>query len=81
MTFTQQSVMPPTHEDKDFGLLAYAGGHETPGVLLIRYPVDARRSLARSVVQIVSETADRIPGAFIVIEPGRARLSRPRGQD
>ena len=25
-------------EDKDFGLLVYAGGHETAGVLLIRFP-------------------------------------------
>lgn len=29
-------------EDKDFGLLAYAGGLETAGVVLIRYPASAR---------------------------------------
>jgi predicted nuclease of predicted toxin-antitoxin system len=33
-------------EDKDFGLLAYAGGQENAGVILIRFPGNAR---ARSV--------------------------------
>lgn len=28
-------------EDKDFGLLTYAGGHETAGVILIRFPAKA----------------------------------------
>lgn len=64
-------------EDKDFGLLGYSGGHDTAGVILIRDPTQARLSLGDAVVQAVSELADRISGAFIVIEPGRARLSRP----
>lgn len=65
-------------EDKDFGLLAYGGGQDTSGVILIRYPADARRSLGLAVVQVVTELADRIAGAFIVVEPGRARVSRRR---
>lgn len=64
-------------EDKDFGLLAYAGGQETAGVLLIRFPGDARSSLGEAVVAVVAELGDRIKGAFVVIEPGRARVSRP----
>ena len=64
-------------EDKDFGLLAYAGGQETASVLLIRFPGDARRSLGEAVVAVVAELGDRLTGAFIVIEPGRARVSRP----
>ena len=65
-------------EDKDFGQLAYAGGHETAGVLLIRVPGNARRWLGEAVVQVVTELGERISGAFVVIEPGRARVSRLR---
>lgn len=64
-------------EDKDFGLLAYAGGQETAGLILIRFPSDARSSLGDAVVRVVAELGDRMPGAFVVIEPGRARISRP----
>jgi predicted nuclease of predicted toxin-antitoxin system len=64
-------------EDKDFGLLAYAGGNQTAGVILIRFPGDARSRLGDAVVSVVREVGDRIAGAFVVIEPGRARVSRP----
>ena len=63
-------------EDKDFGLLAFAGGQATAGVLLIRFPSDARSGLGEAVVSVVAELGERITGAFIVIEPGRARVSR-----
>jgi predicted nuclease of predicted toxin-antitoxin system len=65
-------------EDKDFGLLAYAGGFETAGVVLIRFPAGVRSSLGQSIVDVVTELGDRIAGAFVVVEPGRARISRPR---
>ena len=32
-------------EDKDFGTLAYAAGMKTVGVILIRFPVGARKQL------------------------------------
>ena len=64
-------------EDKDFGMLAYAGGHETAGVVLIRFPGNARSTLGQVVVDVVTELGDRLAGGFVVIEPGRARLSRP----
>jgi predicted nuclease of predicted toxin-antitoxin system len=64
-------------EDKDFGLLVYAGGQETAGVILIRFPSDARSGLAEAVLTVVQELGERIMGAFVVIEPGRARVSRP----
>lgn len=64
-------------EDKDFGLLAYAGGHQTAGVLLIRFPNDARSNLGDAVSSLAAELGDRITGAFVVVEPGRARVSRP----
>ena len=65
-------------EDKDFGLLAYAGGHETAGVVLIRFPAGVRSSLGQALVDLATELRDRIAGAFVVVEPGRARVSRPR---
>ena len=64
-------------EDKDFGLLAYGGGEETGGVVLIRFPGNARSMLGRTVVDIVNRFGDRLSKAFVVIEPGRARPSRP----
>ena len=65
-------------EDKDFGLLAYAIRHETAGVVLIRFPARARSALGQSIVDVVAELGARIAGAFVVVEPGRARLSRAR---
>jgi predicted nuclease of predicted toxin-antitoxin system len=64
-------------EDKDFGLLAYAGGHQTAGVILIRFPGDARNSLGDAVVEVVARFESQLSKAFAVIEPGRARLSMP----
>ena len=65
-------------EDKDFGQLAYAGGHKTAGVVLIRFPGNARRSIGQAVVSVVAELGDRLAAGFVVVEPGRARLSRSR---
>jgi predicted nuclease of predicted toxin-antitoxin system len=65
-------------EDKDFGLLVYAGGQDTSGVILIRFPGNARSALGEAVVSVVAELGDRIIGAFVVVEPGRARVSRTR---
>jgi predicted nuclease of predicted toxin-antitoxin system len=62
-------------EDKDFGVLAYAAGHKTAGVILIRFPGNARSSLGQAVVKVVAEFGERLSTAFAVIEPGRARLS------
>lgn len=63
-------------EDKDFGLLAYAGGWENAGVVLIRFPGNVRSSLGQTVLNVVAEFGDRMSNAFVVIEPGRARLSK-----
>ena len=64
-------------EDKDFGQLTYAAGHSTSGVVLIRYPAHARSALGAAIVAVVAEFGDRLIGAFLVVEPGRARLGRP----
>jgi predicted nuclease of predicted toxin-antitoxin system len=63
-------------EDKDFGQLAFAADQRIGGIILIRYPSASRNLLGRVIVEIVGELGDRLIGAFAVIEPGRARLSR-----
>jgi predicted nuclease of predicted toxin-antitoxin system len=68
-------------EDKDFGVLASAGGRDTAGVVLIRFPAGVRSSLGQAILDIVTELGDRLTGAFVVAEPGRARLSRPRAAE
>lgn len=65
-------------EDKDFGKLAYADGQTTAGVVLIRFPAGVRSTLGQAVVDVVVELGERISNAFVVVEPGRARLSRTR---
>jgi predicted nuclease of predicted toxin-antitoxin system len=62
-------------EDKDFGQLVYADQLATGGVILIRFPARARGSLGITIVAAVRELGPRMIGQFVVIQPGRARLS------
>ncbi len=64
-------------EDKDFGWLVFASQAASAGVMLIRFPGQARSSLARSVFQVVREHPDKLPGNFVVIQPGQVRISKP----
>jgi predicted nuclease of predicted toxin-antitoxin system len=61
-------------EDLDFGQLVYAGASPSPGVILVRYPSTTRARLPMIVVDVVTEHAQRLPGRFVVIEPGRVRF-------
>jgi predicted nuclease of predicted toxin-antitoxin system len=63
-------------EDKDFGQLVYAHGHASRGVILIRYPALFRERLFRDVVKLVHEREERLRESFVVIEPGRTRVTR-----
>lgn len=67
-------------EDKDFGWLVFASHVDSPGVILIRFPGDLRQTLARSIVQMVQDQGEQLPGGFIVVQPGRVRISRRPGQ-
>ena len=62
-------------EDKDFGQLIYASSMESPGVIFIRFPVDARQAMIRTVVELVEKKADKTEGRFVVVQPGRIRIS------
>lgn len=62
-------------EDKDFGQLVFASAAEPPGVVFIRFPVTAREAMAQTIVKLVATNAHKMPGRFIVVQPGRIRIS------
>ena len=61
-------------EDKDFGEWVYAHKTITTGVILIRYPTAARKSMIEGIVQLVDKHGYTLSGKFTVLEPGRARI-------
>jgi predicted nuclease of predicted toxin-antitoxin system len=63
-------------EDKDFGWLAHVRRTDNPGVILIRFPATARRTLAASVARVVAELGSKLAGSFVVVRPGSVRISR-----
>jgi predicted nuclease of predicted toxin-antitoxin system len=65
-------------EDKDFGQLVYAHSQMSHGVILFRYPANARKILPAAVVNLVAEAQDELPGSFIVMSPGRIRIGRSK---
>lgn len=62
-------------EDKDFGWLVYVSRANSAGVILIRYPGNARKELAEAITKLVSDRGDELQGAFVVIQPGHIRIS------
>lgn len=63
-------------EDKDFGWLAFVAHARSAGVVLIRYPADARRTLAAAVTRLVDERGAELSGSFVVLQPSAVRISR-----
>ena len=66
-------------EDKDFGWLVFASHVDSPGVIFMRFPGNARQTLALAVANVVQEQGERLTGAFVVVEPGQIRISRKLG--
>ena len=62
-------------EDKDSGWLVFAAPMDSSGVVLIRFPSDARAKLGGAVIQLVGEQGDQLEGAFVVLRPGSVRIS------
>jgi len=60
-------------EDKDFGELVYAQRHEMSGVILLRFPGNARSTMAQMAVDAVKTLGPKLVQRFTVIEPGRIR--------
>jgi predicted nuclease of predicted toxin-antitoxin system len=71
---TQQRIL--LTEDKDFGQLVFAAARQTAGVIFLRWPVAARSALGGALAELVAAHADSLVGTFVVIEPGRVRISR-----
>ncbi len=63
-------------EDKDFGQWVYAHRRATAGVILLRYPVKARRTMPMAVVRVIQRHAEGLAGCFVVVQPARVRIRR-----
>jgi len=66
-------------EDKDFGWLVFVSHADSAGVILVRFPGNARQTLGAEALRLVQEHAADLPNAFVVLEPGRVRISRKPG--
>jgi predicted nuclease of predicted toxin-antitoxin system len=62
-------------EDKDFGRLVYATRKNSSGVILIRYPPNARSAMPQAIVDLIREEQERLVGSFVVASPGLIRIS------
>ncbi len=63
-------------EDKDFGQLVFAAAKGNSGVILIRYPSTARSTLTDEVVKLLAERTESLYSRFVVMEPGRVRVTQ-----
>ena len=63
-------------EDKDFGQLVYSGTGPSSGVILIRFPGNARQAAENAVLNLVKTAAHKLPGYFVVVQPGKIRFSK-----
>jgi predicted nuclease of predicted toxin-antitoxin system len=68
-------------EDKDFGWLVFVSREDSAGVILLRFPGDARQTMVQAVRQLVQEQDEQLVGAFVVVQPGHIRVSQKPGQD
>jgi predicted nuclease of predicted toxin-antitoxin system len=66
-------------EDKDFGQLVYASGQKALGVVFLRFPASARDIIANDMVMLVEEQKEKLFGSFVVVQPGKIRISRMPG--
>jgi predicted nuclease of predicted toxin-antitoxin system len=63
-------------EDKDFGQLVFASQADSAGVILIRYPGNARRSLQDAIAALIAKHGNNLQNAFVVMQPGSVRINR-----
>jgi predicted nuclease of predicted toxin-antitoxin system len=62
-------------EDKDFGWLVYVSHAESAGVILIRFPGNARATVAQTILHLVQTQAEMLQDAFVVVGPGQIRIT------
>jgi predicted nuclease of predicted toxin-antitoxin system len=63
-------------EDKDFGWLVYVSHTDSAGVILIRFPGNARQTLVDTFMDLVHTQNQELSGAFVVVQPGHTRIRR-----
>ena len=68
-------------EDKDFGWLVFASHTESAGVVLLRFPGNARQTMVQAVRQLVQGQGELLMDAFVVVQPGHIRVSQKPGHD
>lgn len=64
-------------EDKDFGRLVFAASGFSTGVIFLRFPGNARASMTKAIVELVQRMGEKLKGRFVVVQPGRVRISGP----
>lgn len=62
-------------EDKDFGQLVQAMSSGDIGVILIRFPANARSVLGATLLGVVAALTTRLESGFTVVEPMRFRIA------
>jgi predicted nuclease of predicted toxin-antitoxin system len=65
-------------EDKDFGEWVFAQKRPTTGVVFLRYPIETRAQISLAIVELMNEHGARLKDRYVVLEPGRARIRRPK---
>ena len=63
-------------EDKDFGWLVHASHEDSAGVILIRFPGNARSLLSGAILNLVNDRSQELANSFVVVQPGYIRIRR-----
>jgi predicted nuclease of predicted toxin-antitoxin system len=62
-------------EDKDFGWLVFVSHSDSAGVILIRFPGNARQTLVEAIRLLIEEQGEKLMSAFVVVGPGYVRIN------
>jgi predicted nuclease of predicted toxin-antitoxin system len=64
-------------EDKDFGQLFFASNLASNGVILFRYPFQARSVVIQTLLELIEKRGEELLNRFVVVQPGRIRINPP----
>jgi predicted nuclease of predicted toxin-antitoxin system len=67
-------------EDKDFGELVYRLHRPAYGIVLLRFDIGDRESKIPRLGYLLDHEAERLPHAFVVLEPNKVRI-RPLSRE